>query len=317
MSFALATYGFGARGGVGGGSDITPPVISPVSPLPGIAPGDPDGFPLDADLAAVTPIIVDITDVFPGVVFISVVNVTDGGAAVFRGSNFLGEYINGSSSPSITNGTELAMLPDGGWVGPFVQLDIDAIDAAGNYTSASLVWQLPVASAGGESSPVAETTTAVGAALDRLALQFRDGGLAEIASPFPAAAASAAVLGTAARLTAADRSVGFAGNADVLVVSFGAEAPSAEDLGWVPGVGRVTILFVSETTTWADAATALSTSTEMIGTASGTTPDLFPGDVASAVGLTAGLPAEWPPDLDMVGEDSSGWIALTGGRDVE
>jgi hypothetical protein len=175
---AISTEGFIA-GSMGG--DMTAPTIAVVSPTPSTPPGTDDGFPADFTSAAATPIIIDITDADPGVAFIVITNETSGEVTVFRGLNFLGDYIAEGSSDAISDGYELSILPSAGWPKPsdvtaqsFIKLRVDAIDGAGNWATASFVWTLPAPqTAVVPSSEPIEGIDHVALAIDRLAYQFR------------------------------------------------------------------------------------------------------------------------------------------------
>lgn len=170
--------------GYDGGSspDTTPPTISAVSPTPSVAPGEAGGFPANFATAKLTPIVIDVTDTDPGVTFLAI---TDGdGRVAFRATNFQGDYILESSQADITAGVRLTILPVDGWPpaddpseAGFVTLVIDAIDAAGNYSTSTLVWPMPVASRAVEPTTIVVTGEVgddhVAEALRRLPSQFR------------------------------------------------------------------------------------------------------------------------------------------------
>lgn len=161
--------------------DSTAPTIAAISPTPGVAPGVAGGFPASYSDAKATPIVLDITDADPGLAFLVVTNETDGAATVYRGSNYLGDYVEASSSKSIANGVELSILPASGWPAAAdrsaqnpIKLRVDAIDGAGNLASSSFVWTLPAA----QTAVVVTPEPVAGVdhtqlAIDRLAFMFR------------------------------------------------------------------------------------------------------------------------------------------------
>lgn len=129
---------FGDYIGTTGGTGIdSNPVVTVVSPTPGVAPGDPGGFPADAAAAAATPIVIDITDATPGaqLVLVSAHFIgSDVEEVVYRRGAFRGNYIAGSSQTLITDGWRLSCKRNGGWPGPPV-FSVDVVDADGNLAS--------------------------------------------------------------------------------------------------------------------------------------------------------------------------------------
>lgn len=134
-----------------GGGDVTPPTVTIVSPTPGVAPGDPGGFPRDIAAARATPIVLRVVDLAPGLLYFAIVvrfyvdsedaNPTE--EVVFRRGNFRGLYVKGSSYALISNGLELTVARRGGWpasaVGasssrPYIAFAVDAVDADGNLS---------------------------------------------------------------------------------------------------------------------------------------------------------------------------------------
>jgi len=121
--------------------DGNPPIITIVSPAPGVSPGDPGGFPLDWAAARMTPVVVRITDIDPGRHYECVVARYAGRPdelVVYRRGAFRGLFT-GSGQATITNGIELTILPVGGWFSSDVLddlvLELDAVDSAGNLNA--------------------------------------------------------------------------------------------------------------------------------------------------------------------------------------
>lgn len=113
------------------------PTITVVSPTPGVAAGQPGGFPADPDAAAIVPIVLDVVDPNPGnrlVVVVARYLATDAEEVVYRRGQFRGNYIAGSSQLAITSGVRLTCRRDGGWPGS-PTFEIDAVDADGNLAS--------------------------------------------------------------------------------------------------------------------------------------------------------------------------------------
>jgi len=127
-----------------------PPVVEIVSPSLGVPPGSPGGFPLNRHLAELTPIVLRIYDVSPGLQY-TVVTVTipekiDGKTynkeeVVYRLSQFRGLHVDGSTQRTFTQTIdeelvsvlELTVRRAGGW--PAVtqlKFSVDALDASGN-----------------------------------------------------------------------------------------------------------------------------------------------------------------------------------------
>lgn len=127
-------------------SNSVPPEVVVVSPTPGVAPGDPGGFPKNYDLAKNTPIVLEITDLFPGVQYLVVIarfymtsespNPVE--EVVFRRGQFRGLYIKYSYLESIGDGVRLHTRRYGGWptnsdgVMGHILFAVDALDASGN-----------------------------------------------------------------------------------------------------------------------------------------------------------------------------------------
>lgn len=124
-------------GSTGGTGISSSPVIAVVSPTPGVAPGDPGGFPADFDAAAATPIVLDITDVAPGVQLALVCARfvgSDAEEVVYRAGGFRGNYITHSSQTVIANGIRLSCRRDGGWPSQPV-FSANVVDADGNLAA--------------------------------------------------------------------------------------------------------------------------------------------------------------------------------------
>jgi hypothetical protein len=129
MSY-LGNY-LGSTGGTGIASD---PTISVVSPTPGVAPGDPGGFPASRSAAAATPIVIDVLDADPGTQLVVVTARFAGVAAeevVYRAGVFRGNYAAGSVQTAVADGVRLSCLRDGGWPGA-PTFAVNAVDADGN-----------------------------------------------------------------------------------------------------------------------------------------------------------------------------------------
>jgi hypothetical protein len=125
------------RGMIGGSSsDSTDPVISNMTPTPGVAPGDPGGFSADYATAKWTPIEFDLTDVMPGLATFSIwceLPGEDDVLLVHDGANFRGRWAARSSIVAIANGYHLSVLPSRGWPpGEIPDFTVRAVDAAGN-----------------------------------------------------------------------------------------------------------------------------------------------------------------------------------------
>jgi hypothetical protein len=126
--------------------DPTPPTISVVSPTPGVAPGQPGGFPTNYEQAKETPIVVDIIDANPGVRYSVVIarfygtseTSTPDEEVVYRRGQFRGKYVAGSYATSIANGVRLTVKRKGGWPTKsdgsmgHILFAIDSVDQSGN-----------------------------------------------------------------------------------------------------------------------------------------------------------------------------------------
>jgi len=165
---------------IGASKDTTPPTITAISPTPAVAAGDPGGFP-NSSAAFTTPIIVEATDAFPGIVYESVtvrmfgVSGLDQDAeqVAFRAGSFKPPY----DGTSEIVGDQLSILPADGWRGTYVVLEMDVIDIDGNLAHEELVYQLPTTARAIAAEAEAEEVDAVTAAINRLPAQFRSNDL--------------------------------------------------------------------------------------------------------------------------------------------
>lgn len=129
--------------GNGGAADEVPPVLTVISPTPGVAAGAPGGFPADPTAAANTPIILRVTDVDPGNRYIVIIATLANGheEVVYRRGAFRGGYV-ASIETAITYGVELTVSRAGGWpfnpspsLGGTIVFVLDALDQAGNLAA--------------------------------------------------------------------------------------------------------------------------------------------------------------------------------------
>lgn len=133
MTLALVT-----RGVLGGGSvaDSTDPSIENMTPTPGVAPGEPGGFPADYATAKFTPIEFDLVDVAPGLATFVIwcqFPLEDDAIVVHDGVSFRGQWSARSTIEAIANGYHLSVLPSSGWPpGEIPDFTVRAVDAAGN-----------------------------------------------------------------------------------------------------------------------------------------------------------------------------------------
>lgn len=119
-------------------TDNVPPTVDVLSPTPGVAPGNPGGFSSDFDVAKVTPIVLRLNDLSPGLRYVCIVAEFPASAReiVFRRGAFVEPY---TGSTYIETGTQadLTVVRSGGWPSPVngafgISFAIDAIDKAGN-----------------------------------------------------------------------------------------------------------------------------------------------------------------------------------------
>lgn len=111
----------------GGAPDTTPPVVTVISPTPGLIPGN-------IRQAANTPLVIDVTDIAPGVAFLRVrirYALLGMQCTLHNGTTFELGYQQNSTKVVIPNGFRFTLLPDDGWLSGFT-LEVDAIDGAGN-----------------------------------------------------------------------------------------------------------------------------------------------------------------------------------------
>lgn len=132
---------------IGGSADGNPPVITVISPTPGVSPGVAGGFPADPTAARSTPIVLTVTDLAPGLeYFVVTARLFANNAAtpleevVYRRGSFRGPYVASSSSVGITGGVQLTVQRAGGWPAgaspeAHITFAVDALDAAGNLAA--------------------------------------------------------------------------------------------------------------------------------------------------------------------------------------
>lgn len=135
-----------------GGGDVDEPTITVISPTPGVAPGDAGGFPSDLSAARDTPIVLDVGDLAPGLVYFAIIARFYINAesehpveeVVYRRGQFRGQYVEGSSTVARVeiNGLRMTIKRADGWPidvttkgKPFVVFAVDAVDGAGNLAS--------------------------------------------------------------------------------------------------------------------------------------------------------------------------------------
>jgi hypothetical protein len=119
-------------------SDTDAPTIVAISPTPGIAPGQPGGFPADPDLARVTPIIIELADA-NGLAYIGVFARFGGSdgprTPIFRRGAYEAGYSIFSSIEIVDEETtRLHVLADAGWQTTEIEFVVDAVDNGGNVS---------------------------------------------------------------------------------------------------------------------------------------------------------------------------------------
>lgn len=134
----LAGYAQGFADGVASVvTDPDSPVVTIVSPTPGVEPGQPGGFPASYSAARATPIIIRITDLVPGIGFALLVAVHPswpGEVVVLRRGAFKWPFDVGSTLEVIDPTTiEVTLYHRDGWPpGDGLGFYADAIDEVGN-----------------------------------------------------------------------------------------------------------------------------------------------------------------------------------------
>lgn len=120
--------------------DNDAPVITLVSPA---------DFDDDYTIAAVTPIIIDITDTTPGVgsVLITISGAGFTNTVVVYNNAYLAPF-SSSTTASITDGTRFTFIPTGGWVPGEIEVFVLAIDVAGNIAADTFTWTIDAPEAG-------------------------------------------------------------------------------------------------------------------------------------------------------------------------
>ena len=118
----MPDYAAGLATGVGGGgapADTTPPTIALVS---------------STSLNVGGPVVVDITDLAPGLVYVAVFVTlprSPSRVCVYRRGTFQGEFASSFAAP-VTGGLRLTVYRRGGWPEGRVVFSVDAVDGAGN-----------------------------------------------------------------------------------------------------------------------------------------------------------------------------------------
>ncbi len=153
------------------------PIITAVSPTPGVSPGEAGGFPSGRKSAITTPIVITIEDADPGLNYVLVTLRT------FQDDNTNGHtelvvYSNGTFKEPFGDSTQsggltLTILRDDGWTGLFLELNVYAVDGAGNTSSEQFIYELPDTFESTVSVVPEGALDHTAAALARIAWQFR------------------------------------------------------------------------------------------------------------------------------------------------
>jgi hypothetical protein len=134
----------------GSSSDPNPPVVSVVSPTPGVPAGSAGGFPRNLALAKETPIVLEIADLEADLQYVCVTARFSGSSAeevVYRRDNFRGLYVEGSTKVEDGDDVTLTIRREGGWPTAGgriqqIQFAVDAIDADGNLTTSGALMNI-------------------------------------------------------------------------------------------------------------------------------------------------------------------------------
>lgn len=126
----MGVSGWGVQAWGADSDSDNPPLITIVSPTPGLIPGS-------FAQAATTPLIFDVTDVTPDLQDVLLWISFDGGAnaeVVHDHTAFFARYSGGSTRVPIVNGYRYSLLREGGWPSDLdaIQLTVKAYDSAGN-----------------------------------------------------------------------------------------------------------------------------------------------------------------------------------------
>lgn len=139
----LATDGYYGGGG-GAAKDTEAPVIEIVSPTPGVAPGEPGGFPRSRRQAIRTPIVLRVGDAAPGLLYLEIAvrfygseddldaDVNGIEETIYRRGGFRGKHVLGSTAVPDGDDLILTVFRDGGWSGRFIKFFVDPVDGDGN-----------------------------------------------------------------------------------------------------------------------------------------------------------------------------------------
>lgn len=127
-----------------GSADTTPPTVLLISPL-AVAAGQPGGFSREYDVAKNTQVVLQVSDLAPGLQYAIVVvrfvgsDDSETEEVVYRRGQFRGRYRALSTQFDITNGVQLNIRRDGGWPANIntnlvsrLAFNVDATDKAGN-----------------------------------------------------------------------------------------------------------------------------------------------------------------------------------------
>jgi hypothetical protein len=116
--------------------NLVAPVIASVTPTPSVVPGGAGGFSADYAVARVTPVVIDVTDVSPGlqrVVMWVRYSDTPYTMVVYDGTNFLWPFDTTTSTKvAVANGYRFTVLPRDGWPSANLEWHVGAVDSSGN-----------------------------------------------------------------------------------------------------------------------------------------------------------------------------------------
>lgn len=131
--------------------DVAAPLVTVVSPTPGVAAGAPGGFPANYRTAKDTPIVLQVADLDPGLIyFVLIARFYVGDTeeedpaeeVVYRRGVFRGPYKAGSFTRSTSGGLQLSVRRTGGWPSNLsrtriarIAFALDAIDGNGNLSA--------------------------------------------------------------------------------------------------------------------------------------------------------------------------------------
>lgn len=115
--------------------DAVAPLIELVSPVT---------FDADFDVASITPVVINVTDLAPGLELVTI-SVSGAGFSgtqvVYANGSFVSPFTAGTAE-TITNGLQFSFKPSTGWAAGELNVSVVAVDGNGNLSSYAATWDI-------------------------------------------------------------------------------------------------------------------------------------------------------------------------------